>query len=83
MEHSAYENIIVGEREILVTPEGSNAPEQVIAQELGALIGEPDRRQKELLEDLERLHHSLHGPEDLLDRGNYSRPFPPRTSSRR
>lgn len=51
--------------------------EASILEELGSLFDLPDKRQKQLLEDLVRLHHSLHGPEGLLDRGNYSRPFPP------
>lgn len=35
------------------------------------------RRQQIVVEGLKRLHDSLRGPEDLLDRANYSRPFPP------
>jgi DNA integrity scanning protein DisA with diadenylate cyclase activity len=52
--------------------------QQGIGEELGELIGKLDRHQKELLDDLVRLDQSLHGPEELLDRGDYSRPIPPR-----
>ena len=53
------------------------ATETAIQQEIGGLVGKPDKRQKELLENLSRLQHSLRGPEELLDRRSYSRPFPP------
>ena len=52
---------------------------QVFLQETA--IGPRDelsRRQRRLLSDLTLLHHSLRSPENLLDRGAYSRPFPPR-----
>lgn len=54
------------------------ATETAVQQEISAVIGTPDKRQKELLENLSRLQHSLRGPEELLDRRAYSRPFPPR-----
>jgi len=39
--------------------------------------GDLSEAQFRLLENLERLTHSLQGPEDSLDRHGYSRPFPP------
>jgi hypothetical protein len=53
------------------------ATETAVQREISAVIGTPDKRQKELLENLSRLQHSLRGPEELLDRRSYSRPFPP------
>lgn len=35
-----------------------------------------------LLQDLERLSHSLRGPEHALDRVSYNRPFPPPARTR-
>jgi hypothetical protein len=35
------------------------------------------KKQKSPAKQLSRLHHSLRGPEDRLDKGEYSRPFPP------
>jgi hypothetical protein len=64
-------------KEILQAVEGLGASEKAIQEQFGELIGEPDNRQQELLADLLRLHQSLRGPEQLLDRGSYSRPFPP------
>jgi hypothetical protein len=57
------------------------ATESVLQQEVGELINTPSRRQREILEDLNRLQNSLRGPEDLLDRSSYSRPIPPKRVS--
>jgi hypothetical protein len=57
--------------------EESDAAEQTIADELCQFVDDPDSRQKKIMVELRRLHHSLRGPEVLLDRGNYSRPIPP------
>jgi hypothetical protein len=59
--------------------------EQTIAEEIGQFVEEPDTHQKGIMVELARLHLSLRGPENLLDRGNYSRPIPPvqRTSTLR
>ena len=55
---------------------------QVVFEEVN--IGEePSNRQRRLLHDLGRLHRSLRSPENLLDRGGYSRPFPPRQHDRK
>ena len=45
--------------------------------------GELSDSQFRLLQNLERLTHSLQGPEDSLDRHGYSRPFPPARPTRR
>lgn len=37
--------------------------------------------QQQLIENLARLYQSLLGPNDLLDREGYSRPFPPPTAA--
>ena len=39
--------------------------------------GDLSDAQFRLLQNLERLTHSLQGPEDSLDRHSYNRPFPP------
>jgi hypothetical protein len=39
--------------------------------------GDLSDAQFRLLQNLERLTHSLKGPEDSLDRHSYNRPFPP------
>jgi hypothetical protein len=64
-------------KEILQAVEGLGASEKAIQEQFGELISEPDNRQQALLADLLRLHKSQHGPEQMLDRGSYSRPFPP------
>lgn len=46
-------------------------------------LGDLSESQSRLLEKLERLTHSLQGPEDSLDRHGYSRPFPPARPTRR
>jgi hypothetical protein len=51
--------------------------EKAIQEEISEVVGRPSRRQREIIEELSRLHHSLRGPEDLLDRRSYSRPVPP------
>jgi hypothetical protein len=71
------------ERALRNAIERVEATEAVIQHEIAEVIGTPTRRQKELLEDLVRLQQSLRGPEDLLDRRGYSRPFPPRPSRQR
>jgi hypothetical protein len=58
-----------------------DAIEADIDTQFRGLTDEPNRRQKHLLDDLNRLVDSLRGPEELLDRGNYSRPFPPRNNT--
>lgn len=68
------------ERTLRNVVERVEAAEAAIQHEIGEVIGTPTRRQRELLDDLVRLQHSLRGPEDLLDRRGYSRPFPPRPS---
>jgi hypothetical protein len=55
----------------------------VIQQELQGALGEPDKRQRKLIANLDRLRRSLLGPEDLLDRTSYSRPFPPHRHQRK
>jgi hypothetical protein len=42
----------------------------------------PAEQHHTLLQDLERLSHSLRGPEHALDRVSYNRPFPPPTRPR-
>jgi hypothetical protein len=54
------------------------ATEAAIQHEIRDFIGEPNTSQRQLLEDLARLRRSLRGPEEVLDKGSYSRPFPPR-----
>jgi hypothetical protein len=39
--------------------------------------GDLSESQLRLLQHLERLTYSLHGPEESLDRHSYNRPFPP------
>ena len=65
------------DREMVKAVEGIERKEGDIDRLLGGLMNEPDRKQKKLLRDLNLLLESLRGPEDSLDRGNYSRPFPP------
>lgn len=55
----------------------STAASAAIQQELQGVLGEPSGRQRRLIANLDRLRRSLLGPEDLLDRTSYSRPFPP------
>jgi hypothetical protein len=69
-------------QEIVTALENLNATETLIQQEFGELIGAPDKRQKQDLEDLGRLFHSLRGPERMLDTIGYSRPSPPRPPRR-
>ena len=72
------------EKELITAVEGIERKEGDIDRLLGGLMNEPDRAQNKLLRQLDMLLESLLGPEDLLDDGNYSRPFPPdnRVSSR-
>jgi hypothetical protein len=49
----------------------------IIQREMDPSVLDNKRRQQVLVEGLRRLQDSLRGPEDLLDRANYSRPFPP------
>ena len=53
------------------------ATEVAIEHDLGQIAGKPSRHQRKIIENLSRLQRSLRGPENLLDRGGYSRPFPP------
>jgi hypothetical protein len=52
-----------------------------IEEELAQFVGTLDSPQKHILVELARLHHSLRGPETILDKGNYSRPIPPRSAT--
>jgi hypothetical protein len=63
----------------IVVVQPPDPAEQAFQQELANFMGFPDADQKTILTNLARLHHSLRGPEGLLDRGNYSRPFPPKS----
>ena len=45
----------------------------------GEYSGVKVSHQQQLIESLARLYQSLLGPNDLLDREGYSRPFPPPT----
>ena len=65
-------------KQIRKTAERFEAVEEVLEHEFGGGIGELSHRQRRALEHLNRLFLSLRGPEVLLDRVNYSRPFPPR-----
>lgn len=65
-------------------PNRNDEHSETVASELGAIpkdlqgvLGEPSGRQRRLIANLDRLRRSLLGPEDLLDRTSYSRPFPP------
>ena len=60
----------------IVVVQTTDPAEQALQQELAQFMGFPDADQKKILANLARLHHSLRGPENLLDKGNYSRPFP-------
>ncbi len=64
------------EQEMVKAVEELDDTEKAILERLGGAL---TTRQKKRLEDLRRLHHTLRGPEDVLDHGNYSRPFPPHT----
>lgn len=64
-------------KELVQGIEKLDATEKLIQEEFAQFVGTLDRSQKKLVGELARLHHSLRGPEGLLDRGNYSRPFPP------
>jgi hypothetical protein len=61
----------------IVVVENRDPAAQAIEQEFAQFLGFPDVDQKKILTELARLHRSLRGPEGLLDKGNYSRPFPP------
>jgi len=50
---------------------------QALQDEFAQYLGFPDVDEKKILANLNRLHQSLRAPEALLDKGNYSRPFPP------
>jgi hypothetical protein len=52
--------------------------EEGIQGDFDHFVDKPTNRQQVLLENLDNLLHSLRGPEHLLDRTNYSRPFPPK-----
>jgi hypothetical protein len=57
---------------LIVQTEGSKLPSETDSPALDLR-----RSQRKLIEDLTRLQDSLRGPEVLIDRTNYSRPFPP------
>jgi hypothetical protein len=57
--------------------------ETAIEHDLEYAFGRPNKRQRELIADLDRLYNSLRGPEQLLDRSNYSRRVPPKPHSQR
>jgi hypothetical protein len=54
------------------------ATERDVDYFVAEITDRPDKQQRRLLEDLNRLLDSLRGPEELLDGTSYSRPFPPR-----
>ena len=60
----------------VVVAEKTDPAAQALEHEFSQFLGFPDVDQKKILADLTRLHRSLRGPEGLLDKGNYSRPFP-------
>lgn len=66
----------------IVVVEKTDPAAQAIEEEFALFLGFPDVDQKKALANLARLHRSLRGPEGLLDKGNYSRPFPPPVSER-
>lgn len=68
-------------KEIPVVEEADPAA-QAIEEEFAQFLGFPDADQKRALANLARLHRSLRGPEGLLDKGYYSRPFPSPISQR-
>jgi len=65
------------EKELRKSIEKLETQETAIQQEIAELAGTPSEHQRLILEDLTRLQHSLRGPEDMLDKRSYSRPFPP------
>lgn len=69
-----------GDKEIVKALDELDAIELANLEEFGKYVGEPDSHQKKILLELGRLHHSLRGPEWLLDKGSYSRPIPPRNA---
>lgn len=75
--HNEPETIYAPPVDGIVFVEETNLAEQAAQEELGELLGKLTPRQQKLLANLRRLHHSLRGPEDVLDEDNYSRPFPP------
>jgi hypothetical protein len=74
---NATEGIYVPQEEGIVFVEQRDTAAEANQQELGELLGKLTPQQQKLLANLRRLHHSLRGPEDVLDEDNYSRPFPP------
>ena len=68
------------DRELRKAIERLETRETAIQHEI-ELAGSPTHRQKRILDDLTRLQHSLRGPEEVLDKHGYSRPFPPKASS--
>ena len=65
------------EQKILKVDEELAATERAIEGDFAEFVEKPDGHQKKLLVELGRLHMSLRGPENLLDKGGYSRPIPP------
>jgi hypothetical protein len=65
------------ETEVLILQEAGGSK---IASETDASADGLTGSQRKLIEDLTRLQNSLRGPEILIDRTNYSRPFPPSPS---
>ena len=57
--------------------------ETAIEHDLEYAFGEPNKQQQDLIADLDRLYRSLRGPERILDRSSYSRPFPSKPSKPR
>ncbi len=65
------------EQKILRIDDELAATERAIQADFADFIEKPDGQQKKLLVELGRLHMSLRGPENLLDKGGYGRPIPP------
>lgn len=64
----------------IVVVENQDSHVKALEEEFAQYLGFPDVSEKKVLANLNRLHQSLRGPEGLLDKGNYSRPFPPAPS---
>jgi hypothetical protein len=71
------------ERQLRKIEEKLETAEAALEDEFeGALLNTPSGQQRRIFENLNRLYISLRGPETLLDRVNYSRPFPPKPPKR-
>lgn len=65
------------EAEMAIPGRQQSSPAPVFHREFIDPRAKATSNQAQIVADLERLYYSLRGPEGMLDKANYSRPFPP------